>query len=543
SAPPAATAAAPAATSAAAAQPTAAAPPANLDPNGIYIEMDVTPTDFDPGISSGSSLDETMQMFDGLADVYSFDQPAPLMAEKWSISDDELVWTFNLRKGAKWRSKVKDWDGTEVTAKDFAWTWKRNLAPETKSLYFSTLYGIKGAQAYHEGKGSADDVMIKATDDYTLQVTLTEPAPYFIRLVGTWTYLPLHRGTVEKNGVKWIEADNCVSNGPFYLDKFAPDTEILLQRNDNYWGEKALLKSARYIMNADPNTNALTAYQNSEVVLAPVNFANIDRVKADATMKNELHKFPNSGTAFLICDTVNNEILKNQKVRQALYLAIDRKTLNQNILKGTFDDQYADVVMPQGIVGFNPDAGLKGTLDDAKKLLADAGYPNGQGIRDLTMSYSSAAGYRALVAQYLQGAYKQLGINVKLNPLEAKAYADWRKSLTTQPFDFYLGNWQSDYEDPFNWYNTLWIKAADFYHSHWTSDEFEQVVAQATKATDPKQRETLYKQAETLFVSSCAVIPWGHFVLNDVIKPWMKDIRINRAPGILVLRRTYGEKH
>jgi len=508
----------------------------------MYIEMDTTPTDFDPGITSGSSLDETMQMWDGLVDVYSQDDPAPLMAEKWSISPDGTVWTFNLRKGAKWASKNKDYNGQEVTAKDFEWTWKRNLDPTTKSLYFSTLYNIKGAQEYHEGKGTADAVGVKATDDYTLTVTLTGPAPYFIRLAGTWTYLPLHQGTVTKNGVKWIEADNCVSNGPFMMDQFNPDKECVLLRNDNYWGTKALLKGGRFIYNADPDTNSLTAYENNELSLAIVNFANIDRVKADAKMKNELTVFQNSGTAFAICDTVNNPIMKNQKLRQALYLAIDRKTLCQNVLKGTFDDKDAGTIMPQGILGYNPDVALKGTLDDAKKLLADAGYPNGQGLRDLEVTYSSAAGYRQLVAQYLQGAWKQLGVNIKLNPLEAKAYTAWRNARATDPFDMYLGNWQSDFEDPFNWYNTLWIKAADFYHSHWTSDDFEKLVAQGTAEPDVKKREDIFKQAEKLLVESCAIIPWGHFVLNRVIKPNMKAVRINRAPGALILRKTYAQK-
>jgi len=163
-------------------------------------------------------------------------------------------------------------------------------------------------------------------------------------------------------------------------------------------------------------------------------------------------------------------------------------------------------------------------------------------LRELTLTYSSAAGYRQLVAQYLQGAWKALGINVKLNPLEAKAYTAWRNAGATDPFDFYLANWQSDFEDPFNWYNTLWIKAADFYHSHWTSDDFEKLVAQGTAEADPKKREDIFKQAETLFVASCAVIPWGHFVLNRVIKPNVKAIRINRAPGTLILRKTYVQK-
>jgi len=301
----------------------AAPAPTNVDPNGMYVEMDTTPTDFDPGITSGSSLDETMQMWDGLVDVYSQDDPAPLMAEKWSISADGKVWTFNLRKGVKWASKNKDYNGQEVTAKDFEWTWKRNLDPATKSLYFSTLYNIKGAQEYHEGKGKADDVMVKATDDYTLTVTLTDPAPYFIRLAGTWTYLPLHQGTVTKNGVKWIEADNCVSNGPFMMDQFNPDKECVLLRNDNYWGTKALLKGARFIYNADPDTNSLTAYENNELSLAIVNFANIDRVKADAKMKNELTVFQNSGTAFCVCDTVNNPIHEEPEAAAGA-LSLDR---------------------------------------------------------------------------------------------------------------------------------------------------------------------------------------------------------------------------
>jgi oligopeptide transport system substrate-binding protein len=204
-------------------------------------------------------------------------------------------------------------------------------------------------------------------------------------------------------------------------------------------------------------------------------------------------------------------------------MAISRDTLANGILKGEFSP--APTILPDDIPGSTPDAALGENVDQAKQLLADAGFPNGEGFPETTLTYTSTSTQEKKSAEYLQGVWKQtLGIDVKLDPLEDKAFQDWFNSRADQPFNMLLSFWGSDWGDPANWHNQLFASAADFYHAHWKNDQFDQLVNEAVSMGDANARVEKYKEAEKILNQDAAIIPLFHLNRIYVIKPYVRGI-------------------
>jgi oligopeptide transport system substrate-binding protein len=479
------------------------------------------PVRFDPGVTSGGwGLEMLQNLFEGLVFVDQRDGSLQMgVAEKMDVNDDQTEFTFTIRDGVTWS------DGTPLNANDFEWSWKRVLNPETKSEYTSALYPLKNGLKIDQGDAPLDDLGVKATDEKTLVVTLEGPTPYFPLLAATWTYYPVPRPVVEKFGEKWVEAGNMVSNGPYVLTAWDHDQSMTLERNDAYYGEKPTITKADYTFFADPVTQALVAFEADELDQAQVAGADLERVKSDPVLGPLVQVFPRSGTEFITCDTVNPPT-DNVKVRQALAMAIQRDALANGVLKGEFTP--APTILPPDIPGYNEDAALGEDIDKAKQLLADAGYPDGQGLPELTLSYTSTSNQEKKSAEYLQGLWKQtLGVNVKLDPLEDKAFQDWFDSLADEPykpFNLFLSFWGSDWGDPANWHNQLFDSNADFYHAHWKNDEFDKIIRAAVVMGDEQARTAQYQKAETLINQDAAFIPLFHLNRIYVIKPYVQGI-------------------
>jgi oligopeptide transport system substrate-binding protein len=197
--------------------------------------------------------------------------------------------------------------------------------------------------------------------------------------------------------------------------------------------------------------------------------------------------------------------------------------LANGVLKGEFSP--ALTILPPDIPGHNPDAALGEDPEQAKQLLADAGYPNGEGFPELLLTYTSTSTQEKKSAEYLQGIWKQtLGINVTLDPLEDKAFDDWFNSRTDQPFNLMLSFWGSDWGDPANWHNQLFDSRADFYHSHWKNDEFDTLVREAVVMGDAEERIAKYEQAEMLLNQDASLIPLFNLNRIYVVKPYVQGI-------------------
>lgn len=482
----------------------------------IYSE----PQHLDPGLAtSGSEVYLIYEIWEGLVRFDTSGKVVPLAATNWDVSSDGTVYTFHLRDGIKWT------DGSDITADDFAWTWIRNLDPKTASEYAEALYIVKNAQAFNSGKiTDSSQVGVKAVDPKTFQVTLEGPAGYFLRLASTWTAMPLPKQAIDKYGAKWVEAANVVSNGPFKMTGWNHDQLITLERNDGYWGTKPTLSKATIKIVTDIPTSSLEGYQNNELDFAIGPWpADMDRIKKDPTLSKQLHIFPSSSTEFVVCDVSNKKSpVSNPDFRRALYLSIDRQQIVNKVYQG--------LLLPDDILGHNPGAQIQGTVQDAKNLLAKAGYPGGKGV-NLTMPFSQTTNNN-LMAQVLQQMWQDnLGIKVTLNPMESKAFSSLFNSFAKTPYDLYFSAWGSDYLDPFDWMNFLFTSGTDFYHAHYSNPQFDQLCQQAATELDQNKRAQLYSQAEKIFINDAAYIPLYHGATPYLIKPWVLDYSYQATGG------------
>ncbi|MBI3979260.1 MAG: peptide ABC transporter substrate-binding protein [Chloroflexi bacterium] len=496
-----------------------AAPAANLARDQVLRLPSGEPPTIDPGLATDTvSVDVIVNLFEGLLEFDANGKAIPLVAESWEISKDGTVYTFKLRKGPTWS------DGTPVTAKDFEYAWKRNLDPKTASDYGYMLYPIKGAEAYNTGKATdPSSVGVQAKDDQTLVITLVEPAAYFLRLASTWTAMPLPKAAIEKNGDKWTEPANIVTNGPFKLTSWKHGQEMVLDRNDKYWGTKPTLAKVQYRLFADSDqtqTQVLAAYENGEIDALgtyPIPPTDVDRILKDAKLSKEVRVNDVSGTYFLVPNSAKKPF-DNKDVRKALSLAIDPKAVI-DVLKSP--SKPADTLMPPGILGRNPSAyAPRPNVNMAKEFLAKAGYPNGQGFPEFTYTYNTSASHKA-VAEYLQEVWsKQLGVKVKLENMEWKVFLKWRKEAN---YDMYRGGWLSDYEDPNNWFNVLLDSAqsGEVFSPHWKNEKFDQLVRQARGEADEKKREDLYKQADAIIADEMPFIPIYYNTGREMVKPYV----------------------
>lgn len=476
------------------------------------------PVRFDPGVTSGGKgIEQLQNLFEGLVTVDQRDGSLKMgLAEKMEANADASAFTFTLRDGLKWS------DGTPLTARDFEWSWKRVLDPATKSEYTTALYPIKNAAAIDKGTAKSADLGVKAVDDKTLQVTLEGSTPYFPLLAATWTFYPVPQHVIDKEGDGWVEAGKMVSNGPYLLTTWNHEQNMTLEVNPNYFGDKPTITKALYTLFADNVSQALVPFENNELDQAQVSGADLDRVKNDATLGKLAQVFPRSGTKFLICDTTNAPT-NDVKVRQALSMVMSRETLAAKVLKGEFTP--APTMLPPDIPGNDPASGLGEDVAKAKQLLADAGFPDGKGFPEMTLTYISTEAESAKTAQYLQSVFKDsLGIGIKLDPLEDKAFQDWFNARKTQPFNLMLSQWGSDWGDPANWHNQLFDSQADYYHSHWKSDQFDQLVRSGMVMADAAKRIGQYTQAEKILNQEAGLISLFHLNRVYVIQPYVKGI-------------------
>ena len=485
------------------------------------------PTTMDPGVSYGDDeIAIFFNIFEGLVGVdQQTGEVVPRIAESWDINEDASEYTFHIRQGVTWS------DGTPLNAHDFVYSWQRVLDPNTISQYMAALDPIKNATKIGAGEMELTDLGVVATDDNTLVVTLEGPTTFFPLLAATWTYSPVPKHIIDEKAEKWVEAENIVSNGPFIMTAWDHNQQIVVEQNPNYYGEKPTITKATYRIYDDPATQAYTSYEANELDYAEPGGPDLERIRADATLSAELITFPRSNCYFMICDTTNAPTDKVE-FRQALYKAIDRKTLSETIFKGEY--LPADTVLSPDIPGNNPDAAMPESVDDAKALLASAGIDPAS--VNIEVAYRNVSPYKTL-SEYLQSAWQDnLGIKIKLTPIEDSAYGDWRAAKADEKFNIYTGSWGSDFADASNWFNQNFTTTADHYESHWSNAEFDQLCATAVTNTNTEERNSQYSQAEVILVNEASIIPVMRGVAFRAVKPWVKDLYLQPVLSSVHLR-------
>jgi oligopeptide transport system substrate-binding protein len=476
------------------------------------------PVTMDPGVSYGDNeLVVFFNIFEGLTGIdQRTGEVVPRIAESWEENEDATEFTFTIREGVTWS------DGTPITANDFVNSWRRVLDPNTLSEYIPALYPVLNAEAIANGEMELEQLGVEAVDDATLRVQMEAPTPYFPLLASTWTYNPVPLHVIESAGDQWVEAENIVSSGPYKMVEWNHDQSIVLEINENYYGEAPTVTRGEIRIFEDASTQAYIAFENDELDYAAPEGPDLDRVLADPAAMENVLQFPLSNCFFVVVDT-RDEFGSQIPFRQALYKSIDRDTLTQNVLNGQYDSAFT--ILPPDIPGNNPDAALTESDEEAAQLLADAGIDPAS--VSISIVYQNSPARYATVAEYLQGRWQEaLGITVALEPIEANTYIDWRASRETQPFTTYTGTWGSDFGDPSNWHNQNFTSQADHYRNHWQNEEFDSLCAEAASNTDMEAREEQYRQAEAIIVEEAPIIPMYRTKAFRAVKPWVKDLAL-----------------
>ncbi|MCJ7513914.1 MAG: peptide ABC transporter substrate-binding protein [Anaerolineales bacterium] len=474
----------------------------------------------------------------------------PGMAESWDISEDGKTYTFHLRQGIPW---VK-YDGTQVvevmdcqetpaarpvTAVDFEYGIKRALAPETASPYAYVLaFAVKGAAEYNSGTGTADDVAVKALDDYTLEVTFLENVAYNANIIGLWTAHAVPKWIIEGDdctdarGDRWFEPGFFQGFGPFVLKDWVHDSDITIMKNPFWPGTEAIPQAMLdevklFFLDSVP---AFAEYEAGNLDFTEVPLADIDRVKADPVLSQEYSVYPNLCTYYYGFNT-KAPFVDDVRVRRALSMAVDRQSLIDNVTKG--GQEPAQWFGRPGLVAAptmadHPDLGVKYDAAAAKALLDE--YLAEKGITaadvDLTLMFNTSSGHQKIAEAIQQMWRETLGLEVKLTNQEWQVFLDTTKDPVNTPQIYRMG-WCVDYPDENNFIREVMAKGGSQNPTagggiNWLNEEFETLVKEAAAEQDPAKRLDMYAQAEEILVMTDAVIaPWYWYTTGNVTKPYV----------------------
>lgn len=487
----------------------------------IVYNIGADPKTIDPQLNSavdGSTI--IHNAFEGLMREDKDAKIVPAVAKSYDLSKDGTVYTFHLREDAKWS------DGKNVVAGDFEYAWKRALNPKVAAEYAYQLYYIKNGQNYYEGKATADEVGVKAIDDATLEVTLEAPVPYFLSLAAFPTYFPVRQDAVEANPERWtLSPETYISNGPFKMKEWNAKENIVFVKNENYWNAKNVKLETLDIRLIDDEITYLNAFRSGEldIIEAPPQ-AEIPGLLAEGTAKI----YPYLGTYFYVVnvseeakkiDSAAAEITANPKVRKALALAIDRSLIVDKVAQGGQSPALSYV--PAGILDsegkeFQKEyLPAKADIEQAKKLLAEAGYPNGEGIPTLTLTFNTGQGHQN-IAQAVQDMWKtNLGINVELKNEEWAVFQDTRNN-----FQYIIARhgWIADYNDPMTFLD-MWTTGNGQNNSGYSNTEYDKLIADAKVELDGAKRTELLHKAEDILMEEMPIIPVYYYTNILCINP------------------------
>ena len=486
----------------------------------LKVQVGPDPETVDPALNSavdGGNM--ILHAFEGLLTLDENGQLKEGQAESWETSEDGLTWTFHLRDGLKWS------DGTDLTAKDFVYSWQRVCDPNVAAPYAETVLGM--VKGYDEAiAGDITKLDVQAPDEKTVVVNLAHPCSYFGELAAFATLNPVQQATVEANGDAWAtSADTYISNGPFMMTEWVPGSHITFSKNPNYWNAEAIkLDKLEFELIEDSNA-AYSAYTSGEVdMIKDVPTEEIPSLQGN----EEFHVDPIIGTYYVSLN-LQKEYFQDARVRKALSLAIDRNYVANTLMQGTYSPASA-IVGPgwldtdgssfaenaNGGTPYIDNDNFDANLEEAKKLLEEAGYPNGEGFPQIEYT-TNDAGYHKVVAEYLQQAWAAIGIDLKVNIVEWASFTPMRRN---GEFDVARNGWVGDYTDPSNILE-LFCTTNGNNDGKYTNADFDAAIEDSRVTTDAATRSADLHKAEDLLMEDAGCIPIAYY--NDF---WLQSSKI-----------------
>ena len=497
----------------------------SINTAGFTVQYGSNPETLDPALNSAVDGGNTIiTVFETLLIINENNETVPGQAESWTTSEDGLTWTFTMRDGLKWS------DGSELNAKDFEYSFKRMADPDTAAPYAETCLGMidgfEEAAGFPDADGNPtvepnlDALNVKASDDgKTLTIVLGYPCSYFDKIAAFAAMSPVQKATVEANGDAWCTSpDTYVCNGPYMITEWTPSERIVLTKNPNYvggWDNSKIVSDSITLLLLEDSSASFAAYNSGEAVL--IKDVPTDEIPSltKAEDGGDFYVDTILGTYYVSLN-LKRDAFKDAKVRKALSLAIDRDYVANTIMQGTYST--ADSIVGPGIVdenGYFHDNGnapyisadYEANLAEAKKLLEEAGYPNGEGYP--TIEYSTNdVGYHVPLAEYLQQAWGDLGITLTISKMEWSSFTAARRA---GEYDVARNGWVMDYNDPSNMLD-LFCSGNGNNDGKYSNPEFDAAI-EASRVADVSEHFAQLHKAEDILMEDTGCLPIAYY--ND----------------------------
>jgi len=444
-----------------------------------------------------------LALFEGLVDYDpQTSKPLPGLAESWSRSgaNNEIL-TYKLRQ-TTWS------DGTPITAQTVVDSWLYYLAPETAAEYaYMPAAVIQGATEYNAGKAKADEVKIRAVDDYTFEITLVSAVPYAEDMMAHYSFAVLPMHTIKKFGQDWTKPENFVGNGPFVLETWKPQEIITVAKNEKYWNKDNVFVSRINFYPIENETTAFNKFTAGEIDWdTKVPLERLDEIK----LLDSYNTAPQLSSYYYIFN-VNDPILKDVRVRKAITQAIDRKQLVEKVRRG---GEIAATAFVPPMADYTPAKGNGFDLEKAKALLAEAGYPNGQGFPKMTLIYNTQEAHKK-IAEYVQQQLKtNLNIDIELENMEWATFLDKRHG---NDFQISRAGWVGDYADASNFLELAMTNSGNN-DGRYSNPEFDALLKKAAEMQAGPERQKVLQDAEEIMITQDqAFCPLYYYVSQNNI--------------------------
>lgn len=493
------------------------------------------PSSLDPHkVESDVENNIISDLFEGLVSVSPAGEIEPRLAEKWE-NKDNTVWTFHLRPGVTWS------DGTAITAQDIVWSWQRLVSPLTASPYASypgNMHIVNGAEIA-QGQKAPETLGVKAVDDATLEVTLTQPNAAFLAMLAHPSLVPLDKVLISRYGDKWTKPEHIVTSGPYKLSQWVVNERIVAERNPRYWDNAhTVINKVTYlpISSETADVNRYKAGEIDIVYTVPINqFAQLKK-----TMGDQLDVSPQLATYYYEFNTTRPPF-NDPRVRRALNMALDKDIIAEKVL-GQGQRPAWLISQPDigGVKLHNPEYASwprEKRFAEAKKLLSEAGYNETHPLV-FNLLYNTSESHQRIAIAASSMWKKNLGVEAKLQNQEWKTMLD---AMHTHNFDAVRYAWIADYDDAATFLNNF--RTGDSENtSQYSNPAYDEALRNAAKASDTTARGKFYQQAEDLLGQDVPAIPVYHYVRTHLVKPWVGGFTSDKL-GYYYTKDMYIKKH
>lgn len=461
------------------------------------------PQSIDPHVATGVTEGRVMlSLYEGLVNnnPYTLEQE-PGVAERWEISEDGLLYRFYLRDNALWSN------GDQVTADDFYWTYWRHLNPKMGNQWSSMLFPVVNAEKFANGEiTDFDQVGFRVLDKLTFEIELNNPTPYFLQLMAHSSSFPVHRSTLEKHGSstarysKWTRAENIVTNGPFRLKEWKVNKPVIVEKNPLYWDKNRVSLNGIYFYPTENKTTeeklfrAGQLHSTYELVFNKIPFYRQNNPEA-------LRVEPYIGTYYYQINTTRTPF-DDVRVRYALAMTIDREALVDTVMHGVNLPAYS--MVPPGTLGYQPPKVFEFDPEGARRLLDEAGYPDGEGFPEFEILYNTHESHRKIAVAIQQMWKDELNIDVTITNQEWKVYLD---SRNTKNYDVARAGWIGDYVDPLTFLD-MGLSTNGNNNTGYADEHYDYLITQyIPEARTKEERLERFGEAEKHLLEAMPYIP------------------------------------